>query len=102
MGMAICQPLRSEAVEGWAFVYMFVVLKIPVVAALWLVWWAIRDAPTGTEDPAVDGGGGGGGTPHPRRPRPRRPGRGEHGRPLPRAPLRTRARARPLTPAAHR
>jgi hypothetical protein len=89
-------------VEGWTFVYMFVVLKIPVIAALWLVWWAIRDAPVTDEDPAVDAGGGGGGSPHPRLPRPRRPSRGEHGRPAPRAPLRTRARGRSLTPAAER
>jgi hypothetical protein len=88
-------------VEGWTFVYMFVVLKIPVIAALWLVWWAVRSEPATDEDPAVDGGGGGG-SPHPRLPRPRRPGRGEHGRPTPRAPRRTRARGRSLTPAAER
>jgi hypothetical protein len=88
-------------VEGWAFVYMFVVLKIPVIAALWLVWWAVHGEPATDDDPAVDGDGGGGG-PHPRLPRPRRPSRGEHGQPRPPAPRRTRVRARALTPAAER
>ena len=87
--------------EGWTFVYMFVVLKIPVIAALWLVWWAVRE-PAVDEDLATGDGGGGGGSPHPRLPRPRRPSRGEHGRPRPRAPRRTRARGRSLTPAAER
>jgi len=46
---------------GWTFVYMFVVLKIPVVAAIAIVWWAVKS------EPAPAGGGepdeGGDGTP---------------------------------------
>jgi hypothetical protein len=78
---------------GWAFVWLFVVLKIPVIAALWLVWWSIRD-PEPPEEPRGDGGGSDRG-PH-RHPRPRRPGptrRGPHGEPIG-APRRVRAGAR--------
>ena len=31
--------------EGWTILYMVVILKIPMVAALWLVWWAIKQEP---------------------------------------------------------
>ena len=31
--------------EGWTIFYMVVILKIPMVAALWLVWWAIKQEP---------------------------------------------------------
>jgi hypothetical protein len=82
---------------GWAFFYMFVILKIPVVAAIWLVWWASR-AP----EPAggADTGGGQGGS-HPRIRPPRPPRRGPHAEPPPRAPARVRtARGRTLLPAA--
>ena len=26
--------------------YLFVVLKIPIIAAIWLVWWAVKQEPT--------------------------------------------------------
>ena len=83
---------------GWAFVYLMLVLKIPIVALLWIVWWAVRvdagdrcsSAPTATavarRSPR-----------HPRRPLPRHPRRGPHGDPAPVPPARTRtvvARAR--------
>jgi hypothetical protein len=77
-----------------------VVLKIPIVALLWIVWWAIRATP----EPAAPGGEGGiKDRPHPRHPRtpprrgPRR--RDPHGAPLPPSPPRVRttaARARLL------
>jgi hypothetical protein len=49
--------------------YLFVFLKLPIVAACWIVWWAIKQGDE-TEDVRTDGG-----EPHPRRPhpRPRRP-----------------------------
>jgi len=77
--------------EVSTFIWMFVVLKIPIVAALVLIWYAIR-AP----EPVVDEDSGGGGSdrapdPRPRRPRPTR--RGPHGAPPPRAPRRTRTPA---------
>jgi hypothetical protein len=86
---------------GWTFVYLMLVLKIPIAALLYIVWWAIRSEPQQTE-PTPDGGGG---TKtreprhprHPRRPFPRHPRRGPHGDPLPLPPPRTRsvvARAR--------
>ena len=55
---------------GWTMLYLFVFLKLPIVAACWIIWWALHQ--TGDEDEvsAPDGG-----TPRPRRPhpRPRRP-----------------------------
>ena len=38
--------------EGWTIFYMVVILKIPMVAALWLVWWAIKQEPVPEESPA--------------------------------------------------
>jgi hypothetical protein len=82
-------------VEEWGFIWIMLVLKIPLVALLWLVWWAVHN----TEDPAADGEGGDGGSKLPRQPqtRPRWPrGRGPHGeRPLPAPPrVRTAVRSR--------
>jgi len=75
-----------------AFLWLFVVLKIPVAALLWLIWYAAK-AP----EPLVDGDGSDGGSARPdphRGPRPPRPPRrGPHaGDPLP-APARVRAAA---------
>src|SRR3954468_15995144 len=99
---------------GWTFVYLMLILKIPIVALLTIVWWAIRSTPEESE-PVRDEGGGGTKVPprqprHPRpvRPRqprrrppvpgrPRKPRRGPHGAPLPLPPPRVRtvvARAR--------
>ncbi len=42
--------------EGWVPIFYFVViLKIPVAALLWLVWWAWRQE---NVEPASDDGGG--------------------------------------------
>jgi hypothetical protein len=78
---------------GWTLFYMMVVLKIPVIALLLLVWWAVQQEP----EPA-----GGDqrerlrrGPDHPRRPRrPRPPRRGPHADPLPVPPSRVRAHAK--------
>ena len=84
---------------GWTFVYLMLILKIPIAALLWIVWWAIHSAPE-TEQPksADDSGGSKTRQPrHPRRPLPRHPRRGPHGDPLPLPPPRVRtvvARAR--------
>lgn len=75
------------------FIWMFVVLKIPILAALWLIWWAVKEP-----RPADSDEDEGGGTRRPERPRhprtpPRPPRRGpQHGTPLP-APPRVRTRA---------
>lgn len=43
--------------EGfWPIFFLAVVLKIPVLGALWLVWWAIRAEPLVDEAPEDDGG----------------------------------------------
>jgi hypothetical protein len=76
--------------------YLFVALKLPIVAAGLIVWWAVRQVPEHDEVPEGDDGG----TkvrPHPPRRLPRAPRRGPHGDPLPPPPPRVRrvtARAR--------
>jgi hypothetical protein len=78
--------------EALTIIWMAVILKIPIVALLWLVWWAAKEPePAGAED------GGEGGSKRPARPhgpRPSRPPRrGPHsGAPLP-SPARVRTRA---------
>ena len=74
----------------WGFLWLMFALKIPIVALLWIVWWAIRSEPETEQEPD----GGDGGTKHPRHPRqpfPRRPRRGPHGDPALPAPRRTRS-----------
>jgi hypothetical protein len=81
---------------GWTFVYLMLILKIPIVALLTIVWWAIRSTPEESEPVRSDDGGGT--KVPPRQPRhrpvlprhPRRPRRGPHGDPLPLPPPRSR------------
>ena len=82
----------------WTFLWMMVVLKIPVVAAIWLVWWAMKAEPEPEPEPEPSGEDEGGSKvpepepPHrPRRPPPHR--RGPHGEPEPPAPPRVRTPA---------
>ncbi len=91
--------VRSASVEEWGFIWLMLVLKIPVAALLWLVWWAVRQQP----EPIVDSDDSDGGSGTPRVPLPhggpRSPGRrprGPHGDPSPPAPPRTRSPARDL------
>jgi hypothetical protein len=86
---------------GWTFVYLMVFLKLPILALLGIVWWAIRQTP----EPAGQDGEDGGLKDRPRPPHPRRPPRrgprrrDPHGAPLPPSPPRVRtttARARLL------
>ena len=83
---------------GWTFVYLMLILKIPIVALFLSVRWAIRATPEESEPVPADENGGSKTRPrHPRRPLPRHPRRGPHGDPLPLPPPRTRtvvARAR--------
>jgi hypothetical protein len=77
---------------GWTFVYLMLFLKLPILALLGIVWWAIRQSP----DPYEQGSGDDGGihrSRHPRRPFPRRPPprRGPHGTPAPASPPRVRS-----------
>jgi hypothetical protein len=41
----------------WTFIWLMLLLKIPIAGILWIVWWAIHKT---DEEPAVDGDGGGG------------------------------------------
>ena len=85
---------------GWALVWMMVVLKVPIAALLYIVWYAAREVPA----PDGDGSDGGNMRRRPRNPRgpsrPRPPRRGPHAGPEPRAPERTRVtRGRTLEPS---
>ncbi|MDQ3675684.1 MAG: hypothetical protein M3401_02600, partial [Actinomycetota bacterium] len=62
------------------FIFIMVVLKLPIALLLYIVWWAVKATPE-NEAPPVDEDGG---TktrprPHPRPRRPRPPRRGPHG-----------------------
>ena len=41
---------------GWTMFYLFVALKMPIIAAIWLVWWAVKQEPDPSEDVRDDGG----------------------------------------------
>jgi len=82
----------------WTMFFLFVALKVPLLALCWLVWWAIHQVDDPTQD--QDGGGGAKHRRHPRGPLPRTPRRGPHGDPAPLAPPRVRSvtvRARQVT-----
>jgi hypothetical protein len=77
----------------WAIFWLAVILKIPIVALLMIVWWAIRATP----EPAAehdDGEGGSRREPHPRDRPPHLPRRGPHGDPQPSPPERVRVTRR--------
>ena len=74
-----------------SFVWMFLVLKIPVVAALLLVWYAVK-APAPAE--ADSDWNGNGGSHHPRLRPPGGPRRGPHAELPPPSPPRIRTAAR--------
>jgi hypothetical protein len=66
------------------------VLKIPIAALCWLVWWAIHQEPE--EAPTGEGGSRVDRTPvHPRPPLPHAPRRGPHGEGALPSPPRVRA-----------
>jgi hypothetical protein len=67
--------------------WLFVALKVPVIAACWIIWWAVHQEP---EYPDDAGGGGGRPRPHPAPVLPHAPRRGPHREPAPAAPPRVR------------
>jgi hypothetical protein len=77
-------------------VWMMVILKIPIAALLWLVWWSSKAPEPQEEEPARVERDAHDGPPHPRPHRPRPPRRGPHAEPAPRAPTRVRAHGRML------
>jgi hypothetical protein len=82
-------------VTTWTFIWLMVILKIPILALFLIVRWAVRQTPE--TEPGLDGGIGPRPLPlHPHHPRsrpPRAPRRGPHGDPAPAAPRRVRALA---------
>ena len=82
----------------WTFVYLMVVLKLPIVGLFVIIWWAVKADPAVERDPDDQSdGNGGGGSKIPREPfGPRPRTRGPHGDPTapapPRSPPRDRAR----------
>ena len=84
---------------GWTMLYLFLGLKLPILALFYLVWWAVHQT-----DPAPEAGEGGSKVerkphPHPHPRLPRTPRRGPHGDPAPLPPPRVRTvtlRARQL------
>jgi hypothetical protein len=81
-----------EPVTTWTFIWLMVLLKIPIVALFLLIRWAVREPEVETSE---DGGDGPLSRPrhphHPRSPLPRAPRRGPHGDPMPASPARIRA-----------
>ena len=87
----------------WTFIWLMLLLKIPIGGMLWIVWWAIKKA---DQEPVANSGDEDGGSKlrrihrHPRSPRPyvpRHPRRGPHAGVRPSSPPRVRsvvARAR--------
>jgi hypothetical protein len=73
----------------WAIFWLAIILKIPIAALLYIVWWAVRDPPVPEADPE-SGDGGSRRDPHPRIRPPHPPRRGPHGDPGPPAPARVR------------
>jgi hypothetical protein len=76
-------------------IWLAVALKVPIVALLYLVWWAIKEPPAEWQE---DSGGGAPDRdpgPHPRGRPPHPPRRGRHGAPEPVSPTRVRAARRP-------
>jgi hypothetical protein len=80
------------AVTTWTFIWLMVLLKIPIAALFLLVRWAVREPPESATE--QDGGIGPRSRPlHPHHPRsrpPRVPRRGPHGDPSPPSPSRVR------------
>jgi len=73
--------------------WLALALKVPIVALLYLVWWAVKDPP----EAMVDDEGGSpdrDSRPHPRDRPPRPPRRGPHGPPEPASPARVRVAER--------
>jgi hypothetical protein len=85
---------------SWGFLWIMVALKIPLIALIYIVWWAIKQEPEEEKPQSNDDDGGlKRHRRHPREPFPRHPRRGPHGdrRPQPPARSRTvRAKARTL------
>jgi hypothetical protein len=86
---------------AWGFVWIMIVLKIPLGMLLYIVWWAIHAEPEPVEGRDDDGGQRRDRGPRNQPPRP--PRRGPHGDPAAPPPERVRTpHLRPHVPAGHR
>jgi hypothetical protein len=84
----------------WGFIWLMLVLKLPIAALLYIVWWAVKQGPE-TDVGPNDGDGGTKVYPHDDlRPRPPRH-RGPHGSPSPPAPQRSRTRTTVVARSRH-
>ena len=72
----------------WGVFWLAVILKIPIAALLFLVWYAVRQPPV--PETEQDDSGGSRRGPHPRHRPPHPPRRGPHAEPPPAAPERVR------------
>jgi hypothetical protein len=77
-------------VNTWVFIFMMVVLKLPILALFGIVWWAVRQKPEEADDASGSGGSAKPSSPHPHSPLPHSPRRGPHGEPAAPAPPRMR------------
>jgi hypothetical protein len=82
---------------GWTFFWLMVILKIPIIALITLVWWAVHAVPEPVVPVQPHGGEddeGGAKVPASHLPKPRRPPRtrGPHGSPPLPSPPRIRRR----------
>jgi len=86
--------------DTWTFLWLLLLLKIPIGGMLWIIWWAIHKADKEEGEPATSSDEDGGtklrhkAHRHPRRPRPFTPlgpRRGPHTGDRPATPRRTRS-----------
>ena len=80
--------------SAWGIVWLAIALKVPIIALLYLVWWAIKDPPVAMVDEDDGGSADRDPSPHPRDRPPHPPRRGPHGPPEPAAPARVRVAKR--------
>ena len=74
--------------SAWGILWLAIALKVPIIALLYLVWWAIKDPPVAMLDEGDGGSPDRDPSPHPRDRPPHPPRRGPHGPPEPAARLR--------------
>jgi hypothetical protein len=77
--------------SAWGIVWLAVLLKLPIAALLYIVWWAIKDPPAVMADEGEGGSPDRGPGRHPRGRPPHPPRRGPHAAPEPASPARVRA-----------
>ena len=81
--------------SAWGILWLAVALKVPIIALLYLVWWAVKDPPAQMVDEGDGGSPDRDPSPHPRDRPPHPPRRGPHGPPEPVSPARVRVAQRP-------